>query len=296
MIKLAAFKIKKRRVSLIPVIVFLLIILVVVVGVRIYNENTSFEVTHYQVRSDRLPDSFSGFKIVHISDFHNSVLRDDNKQLLEAVGLSQPDIIVLTGDYLDSRSCNLDVAISFAKELTDVAPVYYVTGNHEHRIPEERRKLEAALRKFGAHVLHRRAEYIERDGEKIQIIGVDDPTFYLGDEFSGKENSDLEADINRLLDKDCYSILLSHRSSFFETYCKSGVDLAISGHEHGGQFRIPFIGGFFAPDEGFFPKYSEGMHTSDITTMVVSRGIGIGFPFRVNNPPELVIIELDTKY
>ena len=132
---------------------------------------------------------------------------------------------------------------------------------------------------------------IERSGEKIALVGVNDPSF---------ETDPLQDDaavmsevLKNLVRDDLYSILLSHRPELFETYVKSGANLVLSGHAHGGQFRLPLLGGLFAPHQGFFPKYDAGLFSKQNTNMIVSRGIGNSlFPFRINNRPEIILIIL----
>lgn len=268
-----------------------------VAGIMIYSENNRVDVTVYEVSVEGLPKSFEGFKIAQISDFHNNVLGEDNCLIIDAVEKQKPDIIVITGDYLDSRNPQTAICNELTEKLVSIAPVYYVTGNHEHRIPEQRIQVEERMSELGVHILRRSAEYIEHEDGKVQIVGTDDPTFYIPED--APENTAVEisdemiADIDSLCDDDCISILLAHRPALFEKYADAGADVIFAGHEHGGQFRLPFIGGVFAPDEHFFPKYSEGMRTKDGSTLIISRGLGQSvFPFRINNSPELTVAEL----
>jgi predicted MPP superfamily phosphohydrolase len=102
--------------------------------------------------------------------------------------------------------------------------------------------------------------------------------------------------LDELISEEEFTLLLSHRPEMFDTYVEKDVDLVFSGHAHGGQFRIPFVGGVFAPNQGLFPKYDSGIYSEGNTTMVVSRGIGnSAFPFRINNRPEVILVELDTE-
>ena len=208
--------------------------------------------------------------------------------LLEA---AQPDIIVLTGDLIDSRKTDIGVAGSLAEKAVEIAPTYFVTGNHEARIDgydELRNNLIAA----GVTVLENEAVAIEKDGDEITLLGVNDPSFQT-DYLIGDSASVVQSALDGLADDEQYTILLSHRPELFETYADASVDLVFSGHAHGGQFRIPFLGGVIAPNQGFFPKYDAGLYTQGNTNMVVSRGLGNSlFPFRVNNRPELIIVEL----
>lgn len=169
--------------------------------------------------------------------------------------------------------------------MVELAPVYFVHGNHEWD-SDHKRKLEMLLIKKGVVILTNKVRLIERNGEIIEMAGLDDPESGLS----------IRASIKRITEKmhpDLYSIVLSHRPTWFTTYTREGFNLVFSGHAHGGQFRLPIIGGVFAPGEGFNPKYTEGIHQQDNTSMVVSRGLGnSSFPLRIFNRPEIVVITL----
>lgn len=266
-------------------------------GIFIYHENNRVDVSVYEVGIGSLPESFEGFRIAQISDLHNNVLGEDNCLIVDAVKKQKPDIIVITGDYIDSRNPQVTICSELTEKLVGIAPVYYVTGNHEHRIPFQVAQIEEKMTELGVHILRGKSEYIERGSDRIQIVGADDPTFYISEDVPENEAEDrseeMIADIEKLCDDDCVTVLLAHRPALFEKYVEAGVDVTFAGHEHGGQFRLPLIGGIFAPDEGFLPKYSEGVRTKDGSTLVISRGLGQSvFPFRVNNSPELVFAVL----
>lgn len=248
-------------------------------------ENTTLELNYITVTSERLPEFFSGYKIAHVSDLHNTQMGEDNEKLIDILKEASPDIIAITGDLVDSYSPNIDVALDFAKKAVDIAPCYYVTGNHEHRDSVDLEKLERGLEEAGVTVLRNQAVTLSRNSESISLMGIDDPT-----------STDLPVTdrIKGLKDENAaFTLLLSHRPELFNTYCQNDVDLVLSGHAHGGQFRLPLIGGIAAPDQGLFPRYDSGLYTSENTNMVVSRGIGNSiFPFRLNNRPEVVLIEL----
>lgn len=277
-----------------PIIISLvLIILAAAAAVYLYFDNTRIDSTEYEVKVRDLPQAFDGFRIVQISDFHNSTFGENNCRLIDAIRSAKPDIIVITGDYLDSRNTNPAITDALTEVLVKTAPVYYVTGNHEFRIPEQFSESEKNMKNSGVHVLRSGSEYIELDGQRIRIVGVDDPTFYTNGEFQGQSCDEMISDIKNLCDDSCISVLLAHRPSLFDDYAAAGADIILSGHEHGGQFRIPFVGGLFAPDEGLFPEYCDGVHRKGNSTLVVSRGLGQSvFPFRVNNSPELVTVVL----
>ena len=254
--------------------------------------NTALELNTYTVSSKELPDAFDGYRIAHISDLHNAELGDSNEKLLSMLREAEPDIIAITGDLIDSRNTNIEVALAFAEEAMKIAPCYYVTGNHEARVSEYD-ELKAGLEAAGVVVLENERTEIELSGEAITILGVDDPSFntdYLfGDSASVVSNTLAEIST----EDDGFTLLLSHRPELFDTYVKHGMNLVLSGHAHGGQFRLPFVGGLVAPNQGLFPKYDSGLYTDGSINMIVSRGIGNSLlPFRFNNRPEVILIEL----
>ena len=257
--------------------------------------NRNLVITEYRVNSNRIPEPFDGFRIVQISDLHNAQFGKENERLLERISGAEPDVIVLTGDLVDSRRTDVEIALSFAAEAVQIAPVYYVPGNHEARIPEYE-QLKSDLTEAGVTVLENQKAQLDRDGKYITLLGIQDPSFYT-DYLTGDSRAVTAQAIKNLQNKtDGYTVLLSHRPELFDTYVSAGVDLVFSGHAHGGQFRIPFIGGLIAPNQGFFPEYDAGQFHRENTTMIVSRGVGNSIlPVRINNPPELVVVELNRQ-
>ena len=258
-------------------------------------ENTALEVNEYSIASENIPDAFDGYRIAHVSDLHNAEFGEGNANLLNILRTMRPDMIAITGDLIDSRNTNIEIALEFAKEAMEIAPCYYVTGNHEARVSEYE-NLKQGMEALGIIILEDKKIELERENEYITLFGVDDPDFnddYLNMEESVLIESRLEEMIS---DEDGYRILLSHRPELFSVYEKYDMDLVLSGHAHGGQFRLPFVGGILAPHQGFFPKYDAGLFEENGTALIVSRGIGNSlFPFRVNNPPEVILVELNVK-
>jgi len=250
--------------------------------------NVTVKVNTLTVTDADLPEAFAGYKIAQISDLHNAEFGRENRTLIGMLERQTPDMIVITGDMVDSNHMDVDVAIEFAENIAGIAPCYYITGNHEGWLETEYDRLEKGLINAGVMVLHDEAVVLEKGGESIRLIGMDDPTFrsyHAGPPFG--------MTLQKLKDETVFTILLSHRPERFDAYVQAGVDLVFSGHAHGGQFRIPFVGGLVAPDQGVFPEYDAGVYTEGTTTMVVSRGIGNSIiPVRINNRPELVVVEL----
>ncbi len=257
--------------------------------------NTALQLHTYTVRSDTLPASFNGYRIAHVSDLHNAEMGTANEKLLAMLQDARPDSIAITGDLIDSRHTNKEIALQFAKEAANIAPCYYVTGNHEARVPEYD-EFKDDLAKQGIVILENERVDLKQSDETVTLLGVNDPSFQT-DYLFGDAKTVLQTQLQQLINEDDgYTILLSHRPELFEVYVKSGVDLVLSGHAHGGQFRLPFVGGLVAPNQGVFPKYDAGLYTEETTNMIVSRGIGNSlFPFRFNNRPEVVLIELQCE-
>ena len=182
------------------------------------------------------------------------------------------------------------------QESVRIAPTYYVTGNHEAASPQYD-TLKAGLEEARVIVLEDEAVSLERNGETITLLGLGDPDFTVNGDMFGETSAMVSTKLKNLDDGEGgYTILLSHRPELFETYVNCGTDLVFAGHAHGGQFRLPFIGGLVAPNQGLFPQYDAGLYTDGSTSMVVSRGIGNSIiPFRINNRPEIVLVELNAK-
>ena len=257
--------------------------------------NTALETTCYTISSEEIPDAFDGFRIAQVSDLHNAQMGSNNEKLLALLRESDPDIIAITGDLIDSRNTDVEVALDFAREALKIAPCYFVLGNHEARTPPSRRILVKELQAMGVTVLQNARVELEREGQTLTLLGVDDPTHYPEDpSYSDADILSLRLDALQQEDGG-YTVLLSHRPELFDVYVQHGIDLALTGHAHGGQFRLPLIGGLAAPNQGLLPQYDAGLFQSESTSMIVSRGIGnSAFPFRINNRPELVLIELQS--
>lgn len=251
-------------------------------------ENQMLTVTPISVVSPDLPEAFDGFRIAHISDLHNAEIGKDNAKLLTALNAAAPDIIVFTGDMVDSRHTDFDITFRLITRAQEIAPCYYVTGNHEsrlHQFPSFALQLEEA----GITVLQEDEALLFRDDQYIRILGINDPSFRRS---SLHDPAGLESWTATLPNNE-FTVVLSHRPEYFLQYWDSNVELVLCGHAHGGQFRLPFIGGILAPGQGLFPDYDAGLYTRDETNMVVSRGLGNSlFPLRYGNPPELVLVTL----
>jgi predicted MPP superfamily phosphohydrolase len=272
---------------------FLCIVVLVFILVFIWWQNNALVVTRYMYESKKIPDGLNGLCIVQLSDLHN---KDYGNKLFTAIQNQQPDLIVITGDLIDNRSKNIGSTINLLEELLLLAPIYYVSGNNEEW-SNRYEELAARLTASGVIVLDDKAVKIERNNSSFNLIGIVDPEFIKG--AAGYVGECQAALIRRAIqqnivtDEAKLNVLLAHRPELLSLYAEYNVDLVFSGHAHGGQVRIPFVGGLIAPNQGLFPKYTEGLHTQRDTTMVVSRGLGNSIiPLRLFNRPELVVVTL----
>jgi predicted MPP superfamily phosphohydrolase len=282
--------------KLIIIALFLIIIMIFC-----YWQNNSIIVTNINYVNSKIPSSFNEYKILHISDLHNKEFGKNQKKLISLTKELNPDIIVVTGDLIDSRRTTIDnmhIALSYMKSATDIAPVYYVSGNHEER-SNLYNDLKIALEECGVINIGNTHKNIELNGDSISLLGLADissnsiisskyNTSPLGfDEILGN----LKTESNNK-----FTILLSHRPELIKLYSKENIDLVFSGHAHGGQIRLPFLGGLIAPNQGFFPKYTNGIHKLNSTSLVISRGLGNSLaPQRLFNRPEVVVVNLSNK-
>lgn len=256
-------------------------------GAFLYWQNNGLMLTKMTYRGD-IPAGFDGYRILQVADLQNKVFGREQEPLLRMIERSAPDIIVLTGDLLDRNRTDVDTAMGLIRRIVTMAPVYFVSGNHEHQSGEWDRLAEE-MTEAGVTILDNGKSVIPRNGDTITLLGLADK----------KVNPNYAQVLHTLMagQEESCNILLSHRPELFETYVAAGVDLIFTGHAHGGQMRIPFLQqGIFAPHQGFFPKYTEGMHEKDGTVMVVSRGLGnSSFPLRLFNRPELVEVTLQAE-
>jgi len=260
-------------------------------------QNNAIEITKYSYVNSKIPKDFNGYSILQISDLHN---KDFNGRLVEKVKETEPNIIVITGDLIDRRNTKINIAIEFIEEISKVAPIYFVSGNHE-QLSRKYILLKEKLGSLNVEIIDNSYRIFKKGNSEIGLLGLADPSIEQSEEtylwsndiYYIKNNLEgLLADI----DTD-FNILLSHRPEQFNIYKEKGVNLVFSGHAHGGQIRLPFIGGLFAPGQGVLPKYTSGIYSESDTSMVVSRGLGNSiFPLRIFNRPELVVVTLKRRH
>ncbi len=249
-------------------------------------QNNMLTISEYPYKTDKIGTSFDNFKIIQISDLHNKNFGKRQKRLIEKIEHLSPDIIVITGDIADSNHTNIPKALEFIKEAVKIAPTYYITGNHEYWLDDsELAEIIDCVNNSGAVCLNDETVTVQKNNESFTLTGVDDLSLVNFSDHCPE------------LDGENLNILLAHEPQYIADYSTHGnIDLVLSGHAHGGQFRLPFIGGIIAPDQDFFPEYTKGVHKMGNTTMIVSRGIGNSvIPLRLFNYPEIVCITLEKE-
>ena len=258
-------------------------------------QNNSLVISEHDYINESLPSDFDGFKIAHISDLHNKSFGKDQIRLLEKLKGVSPDMIVITGDLIDRRKYDLDLAMMFIEGAVDVAPVYYVSGNHE-AWSGEFSLIKESLLSAGVSVLDNEKLKITKANSWINILGVSDPDFLTSSYMDGTNISDMSKKLEEWSAEQGFKILLSHRPELLDLYAHHQMDLIFTGHAHGGQFRIPLMGGLVAPDQGFFPEFTSGLHIKGPSTMFISRGLGNSIvPIRIFNRPEIIAVTLKSN-
>lgn len=298
--------------------------------------NRNLWVTSYTISSSRLPEAFDGCRIIQLTDLHSLRQGVFLEKLLAAVRQEKPDLLLITGDLVDSKRYMAEKndllagktgdqpggdSLELLRLLLELAPVYYVYGNHEMVLLDnpERNPFKTALEEMGVHLLNVQEAFVEKDGQRVRLWGLQDPsTLYKDSRFAGLEGGGAKTEAmldlltasarsedadpaagaspGGLEDTGPFTLLLAHRPEYLDIYGRYPVDLVFSGHAHGGQFRLPFAGGLYAPNQGFFPKYDAGLYSAGGCRMILSRGIGNSvIPVRLFNPPEVVRVTLRTE-
>lgn len=246
-------------------------------------QNEDIVISEYQYVHDEIGADLDGYRIVQISDLHNKRFGSNQQRLMNEVAACNPNLIVVTGDLVDSNRVNIDAAMEFMEGVVSIAPVYYVTGNHERWLSsEDYNTLYNRLTQVGVVWLDNESVDISVGDETMTLFGLDDANL-------------MDSTLKDMTDdaQEGLWILLAHEPQNLEHYADVQMDFVFSGHAHGGQVRLPFVGGLVAPDQGLFPEYTAGIYQSGDTTMVVSRGMGNSMiPIRIANRPEIVCVEL----
>ena len=273
-----------------------LLAIVVVIAWGLIRSKYSLELSNYVLSSPKLT---APIRVFQLTDLHNSEFGENNERLVRMVQKQSPDLIFMTGDMLNGREDETEIAVSLVRRLIEVAPVYFSYGNHE--VTHERmfgRNLTALFEEAGATVLEGTYEDVTVNGQTIRLGGIYGyclPEKYLRTGEAKRWECEF---LKEFQNTESYTLLLAHlptcwvRNDNLDIW---QIDCVFSGHEHGGQIRLPLIGGLYAPDQGFFPGRSSGIYTSQDgrRVMVLSRGLGsgVGVP-RFNNVPEIVVADI----
>jgi hypothetical protein len=281
---------KRRRGCLIPIV--LTAALLFWVPVELHISNNVLKTEEIAVQSGNLPASFDKFRILHLSDLHEKAFGKDNEDLIRKAKNASPDIIAITGDMIDSEE-GLAYAGNLLPELTAIAPVYYVTGNHEWAADGKTAylgsnrliaRLERLVNESGAVWLDSDFLTLERGGESIVIAGLCDQL-----NMDAPRAAELLRKISDTRSDKPFTLLLSHRHDFYY----EGFDVALTGHAHGGVIRLPFTDGLIGPSREWFPKGTSGVISRGGTQVVVSRGLGDTYAPRFLNRPQVLVVRLE---
>lgn len=273
------------------ILLVLLGLFVCFLALNIFYCSSEVVTTNYKITSEKLNGNI---KIALLADLHLKDYGNNNKKIIDAVEENSPDIIAVAGDLTILNSDKTDTAIELLRQLTEIAPTYYAPGNHEAELLANENFIRNVT-ETSAHFLVNKYEYFEKNGEKILIGGIKQYPFFEFDapDFDNDERHFFDDFLEQ--EKNSYSILICHYPEcFLWKFNEYDIDLMLSGHTHGGLIRLPFIGGLYAPNQGFFPKYDYGLYQSDTATMVVTSGLAnSNFLPRINNPGEVCIIQVN---
>lgn len=272
----------------------------------LYIQTNTLTVHSTNFSSNNLPASFDGYRIVQLSDLHSKNFGFKQSRLIHRIKSLHPNLIVITGDLIDGKNKNQQPCLDLVQALPDIAPTYYILGNHEASIlyDDKANSFFNKVVNYGVTILYNECTTLtSTQNESINLIGLTDPVTIRKDQYAwdiymsnNRVAKFLDIAFSTCSDSTRFNLLLSHRPEFLYTYSSYPIDLVLCGHVHGGQIRIPFIGGLYSSDQGYFPQYDAGYYTMMNTTMFISRGLGTGtFPIRLFNFPEIDLITLKSN-
>ncbi|MGI6071614.1 MAG: metallophosphoesterase [Lachnospiraceae bacterium] len=312
----------KKRTKIFLIIIAVILLAAVVVNVL---QNHRIIITPYSITSEKLSPEGGNIEVLQLSDLHFVSGKWQIRRILEIATETAPDIIVITGDLIDApkyarmvkNRANDDdgevigsETIDLCIALAETAPCYFIYGNHEMSLLDDpdNNEFKLALEAAGINIINNTAMEIGINGQLINLLGVQDPsTLYKDPVYAYCADTSAERvdmimgnlfdDIGAYGSEERFNLVLSHRAELFDIYCKYPADLVLTGHAHGGQIRIPFLRlGLFAPSQGLFPKYTDGLYSNGSVNMLVSRGIGNSiFPFRIFNTPEALHVTISAE-
>lgn len=275
-------KILKHLLATISILLILCLILVIATS-------TKLKTQRYSLETDKVKGSL---RFILITDLHSTLYGENQNTLITEIDKEKPDAIFLVGDIYDDKRDNQNTR-TFLNYIAKNYACYYVSGNHEYW-SYNIASIKSEIKDLGIAVLEGQCKEINIKNQSIQLFGVDDPDCQNSQYGENKDWYNELYNCNNMVNKDKYSILLSHRPERAEDYSKTNFDLVLCGHAHGGQVRIPFIiNGLYAPHQGFLPKYAGGEYDFENNKMIVSRGLMITSVPRVFNRPEVVVVDLN---
>jgi len=280
-------QIAEKRKNRIVMIIAVLSVLMIIAA--FYN---GLVVRRYSVTTDKL-NSGQSIRIVLISDLHSSIYRENQKDIVSLIKKQKPDLIALAGDIADDERPIAGTEM-FLANIQGIAPVYYVTGNHEF-LSYDIETIKDIIRRYGVTILEHEYERTVINGVPLVICGVEDPEIEQVDGIEFDWKREMYSAFSNLENERGYKILLAHRPDFIGMYKKFGFDIVLSGHTHGGQVRIPLVlNGLYAPGQGWFPKYAGGIYRHGSLVHVISRGVSYDPKLpRIFNPPEVTVIDIN---
>ena len=274
-------------------VVLVVLMTAAALGLSYENETGIFseelETSFFHLYSQKVPNG-RNIRLVVLSDLHNKEFGEQNIELVERVEKLSPVLILLAGDMVNKFEDRTDVAVDLCRRLVEIAPVYYGIGNHEgNMMYVNGLRIDGLLREVGAKVLINQSEDIVVQDTPVSVGSVSTSVLDF-DEYSAPFVAEFEQ-------KDTLKILIAHCPDlFYEKMADVNVDLSVAGHFHGGQVRLPIIGGVYAIGQGFLPKYCDGMFTLTNSHLFVTRGLGSGHSFpRINNRPEIAVIDVNAR-
>lgn len=274
---------KRKQIFTLLIAISIIIALIVIIIVGFHTPLIKKE---YTISSSKIPTEFNDFVIVQLSDFHCNEFGRSEEELINLIRDAHPNIIVLTGDFVDSNpSHDFSNVKTLYAGISLIAPTYYITGNDEYYTNAPFNQMLALLDYYNICYLNNQTIKLNKNGSSILLSGLDDL-----ESKEGLKNQLGYADPNY------YNILLYHRSDKFDFVSDYNYDLVLSGHSHGGIVRMPFVGGIFGNENVLFPKYDYGLFQKNNSTMIVSSGLGDSSIPRFNNPYEIVCITLQSEW
>ncbi len=266
-------------------IIFIIIIVLLIIFIY-QGLDESLQINKYRIKSKKINNPI---RIVQLSDFHAQLFKDEQDELVKKIVALKPDLIFITGDIMRETQPLDNVELLITK-IRDIAPIYYVTGNHEYndlKLPD----LFLLLEKNGVNILTNIKKDIIVKDNSISIAGTTDPEGYN----YGKVLIDFNTALRSIsIEDNRLNLLLSHRPELVDIYSEMKYDVVFTGHAHGGQVRIPFLmKGLIAPNQGLFPNYTKGIYDlENDVKMVVSAGLVSNEIPRFYNNPELVVVDI----